>query len=358
MNRMIIDDYGYNDFFRNQYEEIKDNALCVGRVLVDYGQEVKAITNMGEVKVQRTLNTTGEAISLAVGDWIAIEEDDRTNKLLIYKVLDRWTKFSRKAPGPKPKEQIVAANVDTVFIIQSLNKDFNMRRLERYMIAAWESGAQPVIVLTKSDCCEDIEEKKAIVRSTAPGVEVHAVCSISGEGLDELEGYLQQGKTVALLGSSGVGKSTLVNTLLGEQVLDTGEIREDDSRGRHTTTHREIILLPNKALIMDTPGMRSLSLWEPDYGMDVMFGDIEELITKCRFHDCKHNSEPGCAVKEALESGELEEKRWLSWLKLQKEKKHVQRKEEKKQKISENRYDNKKYKRKKRNNNIEEFMYN
>ena len=232
-------------------------------------------------------------------------------------------------------EQIIAANVDTVFIIQSLNRNFNMRRLERYLIAAWESGAMPVIVLTKADCCDDVADKVAIVNNTAPGVEVHAISNVTGEGIDEIRKYFARGKTIALLGSSGVGKSTLVNTLMGEELLKTQAIREDDSRGRHTTTHRELVLLPDGGLILDTPGMRSLSLWEADSGMEIMFGDVEELVRLCRFHDCKHQNEPGCAVRESLNTGKLEINRWESWLKLQKELAHLEARKEGKQRLME-----------------------
>ena len=247
----------------------------------------------------------------------------------------RRAKFSRAAAGPKVKEQIVAANVDTVFIIQSLNKDFNMRRLERYLIAAWESGAVPVVILSKVDCSEYVADKMVTVYSTAPGVEVHTISCVTGEGIAEIRKYFVPGKTVAFLGSSGVGKSTLANTLVGEELLKTQEIREDDSRGRHTTTHRELLLLPEGGLILDTPGMRSLSLWEADTGIGVLFGDVEELTKLCRFHDCKHQNEPGCSVREALDDGKLEMKRWESWLKLQKELVHLEAKKEGKLRLQE-----------------------
>ena len=272
---------------------------------------------------------------LAVGDWVALEYSQDTGSHLIRYVLERRTKFSRTAAGIELKEQIVAANVDTVFLIQSLNRDFNMRRLERYMITAWESGATPVVVLTKADCCDDVEDKVSIVYTTVPGVEVYAVSCITGEGIDEIKKYLDPGKTIALLGSSGVGKSTLLNYLAGKELLKTDEIREDDDRGRHTTTHRELVLLPEGGLILDTPGMRSLSLWEADTGMEVMFGDIEEMVKQCRFHHCKHKNEPGCAVRSALNKGTLDRKRWDSWSKLQKELVNFEHRKEMKQKIKE-----------------------
>ncbi|WDV46431.1 ribosome small subunit-dependent GTPase A [Clostridiaceae bacterium M8S5] len=324
---MNISDYGWNEFFGKQLDELQEEHLYAGRVLADYGQYLKVITNDGEIKVKR--NNT---MHIAVGDWLVLKACDDSKE--IYSVLDRTTKFSRSAAGTELKEQIVAANVDTVFIIQSLNNDFNMKRLQRYMLSAWESGALPVIVLTKADCCEDIGDKLVEVYNTAPGVEVHAISCLNGYGLDEINKYLLPHKTIALLGSSGVGKSTLVNTLMGKELLKTQEIREEDSKGRHTTTHREIVLLPNKCLIMDTPGMRSLSLWNVEHGIDMMFNDIEKLISECRFNNCTHGNEPGCAVKKALRAGVLSDERWKNYLKLQRELKYLNRAQKLKEKMA------------------------
>ncbi|MGI6122563.1 MAG: ribosome small subunit-dependent GTPase A [Acetivibrionales bacterium] len=327
---MIIKEYGWDEHFNRELQKIDNDTLLPllpARVLADYGQMLRVITDKGELLVNRPISN----IQLAVGDWIALEQSTNPESYSIYTVFPRKTKFSRAAAGMEVKEQIVAANVDTVFILQSLNRDFNMKRLERYLISTWESGATPVVVLTKSDCCDDVAEKMAEAYNTAPGVDIYSISCITQEGIDDIRKYLIPGKTVALLGSSGVGKSTLVNTLVGKEILKTQEIREDDNRGRHTTTHRELFLLPGGGLILDTPGMRSLSLWEADTGMEMMFGDIEELINLCRFHDCTHQSEPGCAVIKALESGELEQKRWNSWQKLQKELNHLEAKKEGKQ---------------------------
>ncbi len=331
---MIIKDYGWDDGFRYELQKIENTTLSPllpARILADYGQMLRVITDNGELLINRSVNN----IPLAVGDWIVLESSAQSQANRVYSVLPRKSKFSRAAAGIEVKEQIVAANVDTVFILQSLNKDFNMRRLERYLISAWESGATPVVILTKSDCCDDLDDKMALAYNTAPGVEIHAISCKTGEGMGTLKKYLIPGKTVALLGSSGVGKSTLVNTLAGKEILKTQEIREDDSRGRHTTTHRELFLLPDGCLILDTPGMRSLAPWEADTGMEMMFGDIEHLITLCRFHDCTHFNEPGCAIRNALETGNLEQKRWDSWLKLQKELEHLEAKKEGKQRLYE-----------------------
>ncbi len=337
---MNIKDYGWNEFFEQEWRGLVADKVCCSpmhpaRVVADYGQRIRMASDLGELVLNRPLHKSGNGMQLAVGDWVAVENAGDANNAAIRFILARKTKFSRAAAGVEVKEQIVGANVDIVFLLQSLNKDFNMRRLERYLIAAWESGAMPVVILTKADCCEDIAEKLAIVYNTAPGTEVHVISCVTGEGIAEIRKYFEQGKTVALLGSSGVGKSTLVNTLVGKELFKTQEIREDDSKGRHTTTHRELLLLPEGGLILDTPGMRTLSLWEADTGMEMMFGDVEELIKQCRFYDCKHNSEPGCAVRAALHSGTLEMKRWESWLKLQKELVHLEAKKDGKLRLQE-----------------------
>ncbi|TAH69176.1 MAG: ribosome small subunit-dependent GTPase A [Anaerolineaceae bacterium] len=337
---MNIRDYGWNDFFDNEWKKCFKVGLFPGRIIADYGQIVRVMTEDGEFQVNRPITKHDKGMEIAVGDWVALQDSHENNSHeagahQIAFVLPRRTKFSRTAAGIELKEQIVAANVDMVFLIQSLNKDFNMRRLERYMITAWESGAIPVVILTKSDCCNNVEDKISTVYSTVPGVDVHAISCLTGEGTSDIERYLRPGKTIALLGSSGVGKSTLLNYLAGRELLKTGEIREDDDKGRHTTSHRELFLLPNGALLLDTPGMRSLSLWEADTGMEAMFGDIEELVTQCRFFDCKHMSEPGCAIREAINRGSLEDRRWESWSKLQKEMMILEGRKKMKQKIKE-----------------------
>jgi ribosome biogenesis GTPase len=338
MNDMKIDmkAYGFNTFYEKAWYKLYESewhmasAAMPGRIISDYGQKVRVITPYGEKLANRPAHGQEMAQLLAAGDWVSVHLINDHTEASIEHILPRKTKFSRAAAGVAVKEQIVAANIDTIFLIQSLNKDFNMRRLERYLIAAWESGAVPVIVLTKSDLCDDVEERIQKVEETAPGVEIHAVSNLTGSGIESLRKYVSEGKTIALLGSSGVGKSTLVNTLTGSQVLKTQEIREDDSKGRHTTTHRELVLLPGGGLILDTPGMRTLSLWEAEEGMEKMFGDIEAITKSCRFNDCKHQNEPGCAVREALIKGTIDLPKWQSWLKLQKEIKHLEAKKDNK----------------------------
>jgi ribosome biogenesis GTPase len=257
----------------------------------------------------------------AVGDWVLVRVSEDGTRSVIEAVLERRSKFSRKAatgPSNATEEQVVAANVDTVFLVAGLGFDFNVRRLERYLTTAWESGAQPVIVLTKADLYpEDIDLAVAETEGVAFGVPVHAVSGVTGEGVQALKRYLRPGTTVALLGSSGVGKSTLVNHLAGRQVLETQDVRSD-GRGRHTTSHRELVVLPEGALLLDTPGMRELQLWTNE-SLETSFADIVELAGECRFSDCSHNSEPGCAIKAALAGGTLEQERWRSYQKLQRE---------------------------------------
>ncbi|HWR38325.1 MAG TPA: ribosome small subunit-dependent GTPase A [Patescibacteria group bacterium] len=311
--------YGWNPFFAREWEGLAREDWLPGRVVADYGQRIRIVSEYGEGMAQAPGRSGNGLINPAVGDWVALEHVAGYEDYLVRCVLPRRTKFSRAAAGEALREQVVAANVDTVFLVQSLNHDFNLRRMERYLISTWDSGATPVIVLTKADICAVVEERLREVHRLAPGVDALAVSVLSGNGLITLSRYLLPGQTVALLGSSGVGKSTLVNALAGSELLKTQEIREDDSRGRHTTTHREIILLPTGGLILDTPGMRALSLWEADKGIREMFGDIEQLTAACRFHDCRHQDEPGCAVRQALDSGLLEPSHWESWKKLQKE---------------------------------------
>ncbi len=250
----------------------------------------------------------------AVGDWVAIC-DAPGGRSAIEAILPRRTRISRKTPWLKSEEHTLVANVDTVFLVAGLDGDFNVRRLERYLVTAWESGASPVVVLTKLDVCAD-DTAVATAEATAIGVPVLAVSSVSREGLDEVRAYLEPARTVALLGSSGVGKSTLVNTLAGRELMPTGELRRD-GRGRHVTRHRQLLVLPGGAILVDTPGLRELQLWEGD--VDEAFSDIGALAAECRFSDCGHVTEPGCAVQAALASGELDPERMQSYRKLERE---------------------------------------
>jgi len=260
----------------------------------------------------------GDETFPTTGDFVMIDYIDNGDSR-ITATLPRRTFFSRREPGPIPRDQAVAANFDYVFIMQSLNLDFNPKRLERYLTLAWQSGATPVVLLTKADLVEDYWDYLTQVERVAADVATHVVSAHSGYGLSRLNAYLQPGKTVVFLGSSGVGKSSLVNALAGENIMAVNAIREDDNKGRHTTTHRQLIRLKSGVMIIDTPGMRELGMWNVSEGLNDAFGDVEQYLGKCRFSDCKHESEPGCAIKTAIAAGELDIQRWESYQKLKEE---------------------------------------
>ncbi|WP_243387518.1 ribosome small subunit-dependent GTPase A [Bacillus kexueae] len=315
-----LETFGWNDFFQAQVEDW-DGAI--GRVTLEHKHMYRIANESGEWLGELSGKFRFDAVCKedypAVGDWVLFKPLPNEKKAVIQHVLNRKSRFIRQSAGSKIEQQIVAANVDYVFIVSSLNRDFNVRRIERYVLLAYDSGATPVIVLTKKDLCEDIEEKRAEVEEVAIGVPVVCVNNIEREGYDELSPYLLEGKTIALLGSSGVGKSSLLNGLMNQDVQKTLSVRDGDDKGRHTTTHRELFSLPNGALIIDTPGMRELKLWEGEESLDSTFADIEELARTCRFNDCQHESEPDCAVKKAIDDGSLAVERLKSYKKLQRE---------------------------------------
>ena len=254
------------------------------------------------------------ALYPTVGDWVEITPNPQGDAL-ITALEPRRTLFRRSDGFGKRGVQAVAANFESVFIVTSLNRDFELRRIERYLALTLESGAQPVVVLTKADLCGDVAQKRLEVESVAVGVPILVVSSMAQDGYAQILPYITAGRTVAFVGSSGVGKSTLINRLLGEERLATGGLRSDD-KGHHTTTHRELLLLPNGAMVIDTPGMRELGMWDAASGVEQTFADIEALAARCRFRDCAHTGEPGCAVRAALQSGELDAGRWQSYQKL------------------------------------------
>jgi ribosome biogenesis GTPase len=319
---LSLTELGWNEHFEQHRPE---GELVVGRIAVEHRGAYAVYTDEGEAwgelagKLRHEAAGRGELP--AVGDWVALQPRPE-GRATIHAVLPRRTKISRKVNLSETEEQVLAANVDTIFLVSSLNRDLNVRRLERYLATAWESGAEPAIVLNKADLCP-IEERAglvALVEGVAFGVPVHTVSAVTGEGIDELRPYLVPGRTVVLLGSSGVGKSTLINCVLGIEQLETQEIRSGDDRGRHTTTHRELIRIPGQGLVIDTPGLRELQLWgESDGGIAEAFEDVVELAATCRFADCAHESEPGCAVSAAIRSGALSVERLDSYRKLQRE---------------------------------------
>ena len=296
-------------------------GLVPGRVAVQHRGAYDVLTAAGVLRCEVPARLVREAASIAelpaVGDWVAVEPGPDGGGT-IHAVLPRRSRFSRKRAGETAEEQVLAANIDVVFLVTSLNEDLSLRRLERYLTLAWDSGASPVVLLTKADLAADVPAAVAEVESVALGVPVLAVSARTGEGVEAVRELLRGGLTGALLGSSGVGKSTLVNALLGEERLETREIRED-GRGRHTTVRRELVQLPGGGLLVDTPGIRELQLWAVEEGLQEAFEDVTSLFPRCRFSDCRHDAEPGCAVKEALAAGTLAPERWGSYLKLQRE---------------------------------------
>ena len=290
-----------------------------GRYQISNGTDRKAAAVSGKFRYEAA------AVSdyPAVGDYVLASWPKGEDPAVIKKLLPRKSCFLRKAAGQRKQEQVVAANIDTVLICMSLNQNFNIRRLERYLSITYDSGAVPVVVLTKADLCRDVQDKAAQVRAAAPDVDILAISSLSGD-YDAVKPYLLPGKTVAFLGSSGVGKSTLINRLTGTDSLATGAIGTED-KGRHTTTHRELIRLSNGAFVIDTPGMRELGMWDSGEGIGAAFEDIEELARACKFSNCTHTAEPGCAIQKALAEGRLDAGRWESFRKLRRENDELKR---------------------------------
>jgi ribosome biogenesis GTPase / thiamine phosphate phosphatase len=316
LSASALHDLGWDDGFAAAFKPHEQQGLVPARVAAQHRGGYDVLCEGGERRARvsgRFRHETGSAGDLpSVGDWVALRDET------IQAVLPRRSSFSRKAAWAATEEQVLAANVDSVFVVTALDGDLNLRRLERYLTLAWESGASPVIVLTKADLCEDVGAALLALDPVAIGVPAHAVSNLTGAGLEELEPYLAPARTIALLGSSGVGKSSLANRLAGAELQATRKIAED-GRGRHTTTSRQLIRLPGGALLVDTPGLRELQLWDADEGIHEAFADVDELAAECRFNDCSHTREPGCAVHAAINEGRLPLSRLHSYRRLERE---------------------------------------
>jgi ribosome biogenesis GTPase len=333
---MELSQLGWNQFFEDNFEPHKQKDLVPGRVARHDRSTWLVYCERGEViaevsgRFRRGVQSSGDWPT--VGDWVVIATGLEKQRAIIHSILPRRSAFSRKAAdsggmpdsGGRTDEQVLAANVDTAFIMSALDNDFSLRRLERYLATAYEGGVRPVIILNKIDLCDNVEAFVNEVESIAMGVEVLPVCATEGYGLDQLKQHIETGRTIVLLGSSGVGKSTLINSVLGSDTLKTGPVREYDGRGRHTTTWRELILIPSGGVLIDTPGLRELQTWVDENSLKQTFEDIEALAEKCRFRNCRHRGEPGCAVETAIASGTLNRERLTSYDKLLKELRRVE----------------------------------
>jgi len=339
---MTLEALGWNQDLDRAFQAWADKPdVRPGRVLIEFNYICRVWCEGGEIDAVRSGRLTHRATSRgdlpAVGDWVVVRKLADENRGAITAVLPRRSWFSRRMAGHVTDEQVVAANVDVVFIVMALDDDFSPRRLERYLLLARESGASPVILLTKPDVCVDVPARVAEIAALAGDVPVHVVSPKFDQGLDRVAEHVPAGKTGALLGSSGVGKSTIINRLVGREVQKTRHIRESDSKGRHTTTHRQLVFLPNGGFLIDTPGMRELQLWDVGEAVKETFDDIEALALECRFSDCRHRDEPRCAVKTAVEEGRLSASRLESYVKLQDELEHLARQQDQRAQIEQKR---------------------
>jgi len=323
MKFLNLSKLGWNDFFAGHFSSLASSGFEIGRVALENRHQYLLYTKSGEIIGE----TTGKLLHFAnstadlpkVGDWVAFQAFPEEEKAIIHQILPRKSIFSRKIVGRRVEEQVVATNVDIVFIVQGLDNDFNIRRLERYLIMIFEGKANPVIVLNKIDLCDDIEEKLKEVQTIAGTVPIVLVSAKLDVGIDELKAMIKEGSTYAFTGSSGVGKSTIINKIFSEEIQKTADVRENDSRGKHTTTTRKMFISPEGGLLIDTPGMRELHLWYSEDGLSDTFSDLEELAASCHFSNCTHTKEAKCAILIAINEGELPQERYDSFLKLREE---------------------------------------
>jgi len=317
---------GWDAFFADGFAAVKKEGCRPARITAEYQGIYRVMDGDSELLAEvsgRLRHRAKERTDYpAAGDWVSVAASD-AGRVVIHAVLPRKSSFSRKAPGEESRQQIIAANVDVVFIVQGLDDNFNLARLERYLALVRENSATPVIVLNKADICPDLPDKLRLVADVSGDCAVCAVSTLTGLNMENLTAYLKEGRTVAFLGSSGVGKSSIINSLAGNSMLRVNAVRENDSRGRHTTTHRQLFILKNGGLLLDTPGMRELQLWDGGNGLEDAFEDISRLAASCRFADCGHDAEPGCAVKAAVDGGLLSARRLENYRKLRREMKHL-----------------------------------
>jgi ribosome biogenesis GTPase len=327
-----LETYGWGPFFAQSFREYGPHGLAPARVVSEFKNAYRVVGERGESPAELAGSARHEARGQhalpAVGDWVAIRDHASSTQATIVAVLPRRSQFTRRAAGTRTAAQVVAANVDLVFLVMGLDEDFNLRRLERYLTAAREGSVEPVVVLNKADLCDDVEARRDAVSAVALNVPVHVVSAHTTAGLAALADLLEPGGTVALLGSSGVGKSSLMNHFAGSSIQHTNAVRESDGRGRHTTTRRDLILLPSGVLLLDTPGMRELQPWSADEGLDEVFGDVLSLASACRFRDCRHDGEPGCEVAAAIDDGTLDSGRFANYLSMRKEAEALERRQD------------------------------
>ena len=327
---MSLERLGWNGYFEACWREYEGSGCLPARVVSQQRGLWRVAGEFAECWAAPSgkLRQEADAGGLwpAVGDWVAAESCSSDERAILNGVLPRRSQFLRKAAGRRVEEQVIAANVDLAWVVVGLGSDLNLRRIERYLTQCWESGAKAIVVLNKADECRDVPARVAEAERIGMGVPILAVSAITGQGLGTVEPFLIAGQTIVLLGSSGAGKSTLLNRLLGCEAQMTRAVRESDGRGRHTTTSRELFALPNGSLVIDTPGLRELQLWDAADGVAQTFADIEELAARCRFRDCSHSPEPGCAVQSAIADGRLEPERLESFKKLRREQEFMRRK--------------------------------